>query len=406
MLMTMDKKEKSLSSNKPQKGVVVDNVFMGIEDDVFRILEISDIHINHSFIPYTSIITLLMFLLDPNLLRIIHRIYIAGDFYDHGMEYTEIEKVIEIENWQKRFLTACKKYDVQVRILEGTRSHDRFQSNYFIKINTECDIGCDVKYFNKLTVDIDERYGDSTLYIPDQWNTDASETYREAVHEITKKGLQKVDIGCGHGSYKYQMQKHLRTKMELHDEVLHSELVNHAFFVGHHHNASNCHKIYCSGSPQRLRFGEEEAKGYYIATIINGKIDVQFKELVDAYPLITINCADMVAEDIMEKVHALMKKHPYELGVRIQANPNDPAAEVTRYFIDNYPHFKFKFEALNSKDKKQLPIVELKSQTSSSKSLTKLNIVDLMIKRITKKHPQFKDHVGRVLGDVLDDIIS
>lgn len=400
--------------SKAVKSIIVDNVFMGLDGYEFNFLEISDVHINHPFIGHKTIIELLSFLLNPILLTKLHRIYIAGDFYDHGMEYTEIDKVLDIEYFQKQLLLKCAKYDVQVRILEGTRSHDRFQSNHFIKINKECEIGCDIKYFSELTVDIDERYGDSTLYIPDQWRVDASETYKEALSALAKLGLSKADFGCGHGSYKYQMQKHLRGNISLHDEVLHSELVNYAFFVGHHHNSSNSHKIYCSGSPQRLRFGEEEDKGYYEASVLNGKINIDFKVLEDAIPLITIKCPDMQAEDIMVKLNDLIKKHSEKLGIRLMANKNDPAAEVVRYYSDLYPHIFFKFEEIKTKEKKQLPTVELKSTINTSKSLTKSNLADQLKKRIQLKLEdqlvnreeiaKYSEHVDRVIEDIFHDI--
>lgn len=398
--------------SKEVKSIIIDNVFMGLDGYAFNFLELSDVHINHPFVGHDKIIDLLSFLLNPTLLTKLHRIYIAGDFYDHGMEYTEVEKVSDIEYFQKQLLLKCKKYDVQVRILEGTRSHDRYQSNHFIKINRECNIGCDVKYFDKLTVEIDERYGDSTLYIPDQWKVDASETYREALAELTKKGLTKADFGCGHGSYKYQMQKHLRSNISLHDEVLHSELVNYAFFVGHHHNSSNSHKVYCSGSPQRLRFGEEEDKGYYEASVIGGKINIDFKVLHDAIPLITIKCPDLPAEEIMVKLNTLIDKYPDTLGVRLMANKSDPAAEVVRYYSDMYPHLFFKFEEIKTKEKKQLPTVELKSTINTAKSLTKNNLADLIRQRIKNKLESEKsteltnylEHVDRVIEDIFHDI--
>lgn len=377
-------------------------------DEVFRILEMGDIHVNHHFVSHTSIIELISsVLLNSSVLEKTNRIYLAGDFYDHGMEYTDIDLVLDIEEFQKRFLEKCKEHDVQVRILAGTRSHDRGQPIHFVKINEACNIGCDLKYFDKLTVEIDERYGDSTLYIPDQWNVDATKTLKEAVAEMKKLGLGKVDYGCMHGSFKYQMLPHLRTKQDLHDEEQYVKLIKHVLFVGHHHNSSNYENIWCAGSPQRLRFGEEEDKGYLTAEIYKDlPAVVRFHVLDDAKPMITIDCAGMNAEDSMKVIDPLVARYPDDLGLRIIGHGDDPAAELVRRYNDEYPHLHFKFEKKGQKEKKQLPTIDIAESIKHVKALTKENIAELLANRMVDKHPDYAPHVKRVMDEVLDEIAS
>lgn len=376
-----------------------------LSSEIFRILEMSDIHVNHPFVPHTATIELISgVLLNPEILIKTHRIILAGDFYDHGIEYTDVDKVVDIEKFQERFLRLCKKHDVQVRILRGTKSHDREQAAYFIKINEQCKIGCDIKYFDKLTVDIDERYGDSTLYIPDQWNVDASKTLKEAVNEMSKLGLTTVDYGVMHGSMRYQMPEHMRLNQDLHDEKQYNVLVRYALFIGHHHNASNYFKIHCSGSPQRLRFGEEEDKGFLMAEIRPTGANVVFNKLKNAMPLLTKDCTGMSVEETKVVIDSLIEKHPEQLGVRIIGGASDPAASVVRLYQEDYPHLFFKFENKRQKDKKQLPTINVKTVTEHIATLTSKNIAQLLAKRIENKHPSLVEHVEKVMEEVLYEL--
>lgn len=375
--------------------------------DVFRILEISDLHVNHPFVPHETTIELISgVLLNPAVLDKIHRIYIGGDFYDHGMEYTDVEKIINIEKFQERFLKACAKHDVQVRVLRGTKSHDREQSQYFLKIKDQCNIDVDLKYFDKLCVDIDERYGDSTLYVPDQWNVDASKTLKEAIALMAKAGLKMVDFGCLHGSMRYQMPEHMRMNQDLHDEKQYEKIIRYVNFIGHHHNSSSWGKTHCGGSPQRLRFGEEEDKGYLMADIRKEGAIVTFKVLEDAMPLITKDCANKTAEEVKVVLDALIAKHPDKLGVRLTGLASDPAASMVRMYQEDYPHLFFKFETKGQKDKKQLPTIDVSASTEHIATLTSINIAQLLEERIKVKKPEYCEHVGRVMEEVLNELAA
>lgn len=373
--------------------------------EVFNILEMADLHVNHPFVPHLTTIELLSgVLLNASTLERTHRVYLAGDFYDHGIEYTDTDKVIDIENFQIAFLKAAKKYDVQVRILRGTKSHDREQGKYFVKLNEQLEIGCDLKYFDKLTVDIDERYGDATLYIPDQWNVDASKTLKEAITEMAKLGLDQVQFGCMHGSMRYQMPEHMRMNQDLHDEKQYEKIVEYINFIGHHHNASNYGKTHCAGSPQRLRFGEEEDKGYLVAEVRKEGASVFFKKLDHAMPLITKDCTGKNIDEVKEVIDALIAKHPDQLGVRIQGSSSDPAPAVVRIYQEEYPHLFFKFEPKGQKDKKQLPTIDVSASTEHIATLTSENIGQLLVERIEAKHPHYTEHVGRIMEEILNEL--
>lgn len=376
-----------------------------LSSEIFRILEMSDLHVNHPFVPHSTTIELISgVLLNPTVLDKVNRIYIGGDFYDHGMEYTDVDKIIDIEKFQERFLRECKKHDVQVRVLRGTKSHDREQAQYFVKINDQCNIGCDLKYFDKLTVEIDERYGDSTLYIPDQWNVDASKTLKEAVAEMAKLGLEMVDFGCMHGSMRYQMPEHMRMNQDLHDEKQYEKIIRYVNFIGHHHNSSKWGKTHCGGSPQRLRFGEEEDKGYLMADVRPNGATVTFKVLEDAMPLITKDCASKTAEEVKEILDGLIEKHPNQLGVRLTGLASDPAASMVRVYQEDYPHLFFKFETKGQKDKKQLPTIDVSASTEHIATLTSINISQLLSERIKNKKPEYCEHVDRVMEEILSEL--
>lgn len=376
----------------------------------FNIIEFSDVHVNHS-VGHESIIEIMDHIIkNVELMKKTHRIIIAGDFYDHGLEYCNAEVVSDIEEFQLRLLQVCAKYDIQLRVLEGTKSHDRGQPIHFLKLNKRLKeltgLEADVQYFDKLCVVMDERYGDSTLYIPDQWNVDATKTYKEAVQAMHALGLTQVDMGVMHGSMKYQMPTHMQNKQDLHDQDLYNDLVKYILYMGHHHNASIYGKIHVAGSLQRFAFNEEEVKGYYVSSIhSSGNVITDFVPSHKTKPYVTVDVTGKVAEDVITIVDDLIDKHDAEIAIRLIAAPTDPAGELIKRYRLDYPYMLFRLKVEGQKETAQLPSIDLdvikKNVTSG---LTRNNIASFMVDRMKLRHPQFADQVEAVMKDVLDEI--
>ena len=60
-----------------------------------------------------------------------------------------------------------KPYNIILRILEGTPSHDWKQSKLFIHLNDLTKAGTDVKYIDSLSIEYIDKFGINVLY-PDE----------------------------------------------------------------------------------------------------------------------------------------------------------------------------------------------------------------------------------------------
>ena len=61
-------------------------------------------------------------------------ILLAGDIFDHLLTLPQ-EEVDEIQAWITELLAICAKYNILLRVLEGTPSHDWKQSRQFVNLN-------------------------------------------------------------------------------------------------------------------------------------------------------------------------------------------------------------------------------------------------------------------------------
>jgi DNA repair exonuclease SbcCD nuclease subunit len=105
-------------------------------------------------------------------------IFFSGDVFDRLLNFPD-NSVSEIESWINVFLRRCKALDIVVRVLEGTPSHDWKQSNVFEKVNNIGKIDCDVKHVKNLSIEHIERFGINVLYVPDEWEPETDDTWKQ-----------------------------------------------------------------------------------------------------------------------------------------------------------------------------------------------------------------------------------
>lgn len=350
-----------------------------------KILVFSDVHLYHDKTRTEHIVFgLLKQLPDNESMRDVDLIVISGDLFDHSvfMPNKSIQVVITLVY---HILKLCVKYDIVLRILEGTPSHDWRQSKLFIDINDNLRKPADVRHVVNLSIEHLERFGIDILYVPDEWGTGCSDTFLEVKQLLLDHNLTKVDFSIMHGCFNYQFPVNLVGKPDVHDEASYLSITRHLIFIGHYHTPSVFERIYVPGSFDRLKHGEEEAKGHLVATVHNdGSYDVKFVENKNAMIYKTFDFAGYSVGEVADTLNRYFNDDVSERYIRILADKEDAIYGGVTDLKRSYPFANFSI-SLKTKEKDKM-VSEAKDIVRPN-SLNNENIIELMQQRLAEKYP-------------------
>ena len=267
-----------------------------------HIAELSDIHLGATRTPTPSILKGLFAAFPDNTeTGQLDVIFMPGDLFDKSLPYSSIN-VKEIELWVSYLLRLCKKYNIALRIMEGTPSHDRRQSRVFPHLNKLAKINADIKYIDTLMVDFDQSLDATILYVPDEWHPDPDQVWADVQTELAKHNLQQVDFALTHGMYKHQVPANVM--LPAHDPERYLAITKHLIFNGHIHKQSQYKRLLTAGSMDRLAHGEEEDKGYYRVCIDENQTQIKFVTNPYATVYRTLDISGLSIEDALVKIQA------------------------------------------------------------------------------------------------------
>ena len=264
-------------------------------------------------------------------------VIIAGDYYDTKLSMASAHSVYSVKAFSDLIKT-CEELSIKVRQIKGTNSHDpenQLKNLAQIANSSKCD------YRLILTVDEEELFpGMNVLYIPEEYMEDSKEYYKDYFNK-------KYQLVFGHGMFeetnfssknKYQTMK----KYPVFNSKEMEELCEGPIVFGHIHTAQRIrNRIQYTGSLVRSRFGEEEAKGFYIVDFDTESKESNFEfvenELTTRYDTIEIKPDNYVFSLMVNEQIAYFKKliETYKKdNLRIKINiPEDMVNSAT--FIDN-----------------------------------------------------------------------
>ena len=252
-------------------------------------------------------------------------VVVVGDVFDEALTLAS-EYVAHIDAWVARVLRLAYKHQVVVRVLEGTPSHDRGQSERFTIINalhTELGHGVDLKHVKVLSIEHFDAWDMDVLYVPDEWNHSCDATLEEVHALMAAKGLVQVDFAMMHGSMDYQLPAHIKSAPR-HDSASYGALTRSLVFIGHIHIYSRVRNIIAQGSFDRLAHGEEGAKGFVSAIVQpSGQHTARFIENKGARKYVTVVCTGD-AEESLRLLDAQAAKLPSGSCLRVEASYLDP----------------------------------------------------------------------------------
>lgn len=361
-----------------------------------RLAVVSDVHLGVRRVPARSIIANLDEALSEAWLSKLDFVIWAGDTFDSLLSLNHDELPL-IDLFIGRFLRRCKKHNVKVLILHGTKSHDRDQPVRFLTINEVAHIGAQVHYFDKLSIWHEEEFNLNFLFVPDEWHHDTQETLRQ-VHELLEaKRIPQVDFSIMHGNFKHHLPE--IAKAPKHDEESYLRITKHLVFIGHNHRNTEWDRIRTPGSFARISHGEEEPKGWYTCDVYeNGTSETTFHENVGALKFVSVDCLGMTPKETLDRAMQYASTLSDGDYLRLILDRTSPYAKNLGPLIVSYPLLNWTVEEKGIE--KSTLINELKRDVDYVPIyITSDNIVDLVKDRITTR-----DHSEDLQSRMIDQL--
>lgn len=317
-----------------------------MKSNKLRLLWCSDQHVGHTRTPAKHILANLsrFFYMDNDLDKV-DMVIMGGDFLDRLLESTSTDWLAALR-WMRKFLAICHQKGVKVRFLEGTSSHDWAQPQHFELVGPE---GQDIKYADTLSIETFPDLDNFTMmYVPDNMGQKSpDEIWELALQVLNQHGLKQVDLIAFHGAFYYQLPE--KARKHAHMEERWETIVKYGIFAGHVHIPSQKGKIYCSGSFDRIRHGEEHPKGGYVIELDlkTGEFNPVFYENKRALPYLTMRIdTSVTAEELVPRIHQFIENHklPPNSQLKIRGGQASIVNPVMQVITAEYPEFGFAVE--------------------------------------------------------------
>lgn len=316
------------------------------QSPIYKALWCSDQHTLHPHTHTRHILDNLsvFYYKDSNLDEISHIVW-GGDFF-HDLCESNDPNMILVQRWAKNFLAICHEKRIHVRILEGTSSHD-WGMPETLDILKPKDSPY-IKYVKELSIEFIPELGINVLYVPDNFGKIASETiYDRTIELMANKGLTQVDFIYLHGGFKFQLPPIADKHGTLYDEDKWSKLASKAIFSGHIHKPGRKHNIYCSGSFDRIAFGEMHPKGAYRFEFGKDHFKAEFYENTRAqiYDKIMIT-PEMESLELSMKLEKYIDENnpPARTHIRVCGGDSSVVIPVVASFREKFPKYIFDYE--------------------------------------------------------------
>jgi hypothetical protein len=329
---------------------------------------------------------------------------LVGDVFDHLLTF-ESDEASLIDLWIARLLRLCLKFDVMVRVLEGTPSHDRKQSVRF-RTNQEklekSGLGLvKMKYVEELSIEYIEEFGIHVLYVPDEWGLTTLDTFDQVQKLLEEHQLEQVDFAFMHGMFEYQCGYNAPNMEKMtHNSFAYHAIVKHLIFIGHVHTFSRNDRIIAQGSFDRLAHGEEEAKGF-VRAVVNptGDYQIEFIENETATRFVTVACTHDDAADNLIEIDRRVRDLPVESFVRVKALKNNPILSNMTVIRERWPQFHWSNLSEDTEQKKPSDVILDHKSVYIPLQINRQNIEEIVGKRLSVRNYD-PDTVQRCLNNL------
>lgn len=367
-----------------------------------KIMVLSDIHLFHDKTPTEHIVNNLIQTIPNNdSMNEIDLIIISGDLFDRAV-FLPNGDVWHAHRFIHHLVNVCERYDIVLRVLEGTPSHDWKQSAMVTEIVKERGEKCDAKHISILSIEHIQRFGLDMLYVPDEWGSGCASTFNEVKELLIQHNLEKVDIAVMHGCFNYQFPVNLVGKPDVHDENSYLSITRYLTVIGHYHTSSQFERIYVPGSFDRLKHNEEEPKGHLLITLKpDESFKVEFIENKNAMIYKTFDCTGIAITDIIDNIADFVKDNERQQYIRIRCNKEDPIYHGIRELSNLFPFVKFSI-SLNKTKLKEKQMADTKDIVKPQ-AITLENIEQLLRERLQQNYPEIAVNCMAILKEVIHE---
>lgn len=342
-------------------------------------ISLSDVHLGH---PHTTTDEILAALeaafIDNEAMGEVDIIYLVGDLFDRSLGFEDIGTIL-IKRWMKRFARMCKRRDIVLRILEGTRSHDRSQPRWFVEANEGID--ADLKYVSTLSIEYIAKLGIHVLYVPDEWKTETDDTWKDVCQALSEANLTQVDITLLHGTWDFQVPPQA-VNIPKHIAQRYLDITRYYVFSGHFHINAQHDRILNNGSFDRLVHGEEGPKGYWDVQMADTGDRLTFIENKQAKLYLTVNCTGMDIDQVLNHLEEL-PVYPPGSYLRMEANRADAAIRSMDAIKRLYSRYRWSVKLGKKEDIQRNLLVDYRSNFSPT-HFTRSNLPGLVLARVGK----------------------
>lgn len=339
----------------------------------------SDIHFGHKNTPTKHIIESFKRTALSPANKDLDALFIAGDLFDHllYLNTSEAQQVIQFFHY---LLNYCCDNDIALKVLEGTPSHDWYQSSLIVKINDVRQNKANLKYFKVLDIEYCDKLQKHILYIPDEWCNDQEDLDIQIRTRMMELNITKVDISILHGAFRYQA-KGIPTSSFLYDEDYFLNLTKGFIHIGHYHVHTSFDRIIAQGSLERLAHNEEQPKGG-----VRVDDDVwAFIENTNAYTYKTIVLKSNTDLDKLDKI--IYKCRP-QSHIRLSMKPDHPFNTIFKELTVRYHDYHLKKLIKDPAAVNSSVAYILSEQTLSmpDQFILETNVYDAVTKAVAVKH--------------------
>jgi hypothetical protein len=264
------------------------------------ILETGDLHFGNPNLDHENMYMALSQLFIPKIADS-HLLVIAGDYFDTLLDFSSSYATYALM-FIRDVLSHCIQYNVKLRIVSGTYSHDRDQCKIFSSLISKeyNDSRIDYRYIT--TIDIEEIpfHNNTTLYvgyIPDSLPYKQGQKVADILREkIDNLGWKKLHVIFGHGTFAHCLPPNITLPPCTYTLSMFENLTD-IMVMNHIHIASKKQYVYYSGSFDRLAHNEESDKGFLSLIYENNTWKVHFHKNPYATIYKTINLTQYSPDD-------------------------------------------------------------------------------------------------------------
>lgn len=354
------------------------------EPGTFRYISLGDVHLGHRLTPAWQIIRNLDRLLTADFIKTLDLIIITGDLFDRQLNNGD-DDVNAINRWITMLMYKCAAMDTHLYIVEGTPSHDRRQSQFFVEQKINANIPVNLHYAKELEIIYNERWDAHFLFVPDKWHPSTAVTLSQVKAKMGELGISQVDFAIMHGAFSYQLPSIVEEPT--HDEAEYLAIVKHQILIGHVHNMTVNDRIYAAGSFDRICHNDEIPKGMFHFEIRkDDTFTATFIENRWAKQYVTWDVHGMDTKELNYLIKERIQTLPKGSAIRLRCEPGDVANGDIDSYRREYQSHDWAITVEKATAKKNTVMESIRNfDMSEFIPITKDNILELLLYEIEQQ---------------------